>query len=162
MHVGKYFGSVEIDTKGKIDITFVLNQDSTYQISAQFDYYGGNNGYCFDGETWNYFGKWLSYKEYLFFEPCKEQYELDSDSVLICASCCEFPNGDFDLWETFRTLEERERYKKKKWFKIFKQYADLGYDYRLKVDPVTTEIYFHFGWDCHEEIWIDHPVKKIE
>src|SRR5690554_4012203 len=52
-HVGKYFGTVENDTIGKIDITFELNQDSTYEITAQFDYYGINEGHCFDGQHGN-------------------------------------------------------------------------------------------------------------
>ena len=50
IHVGKYFGTVENDTIGKIDITFELNQDSTYEITTQFDYYGINEGHCFDGQ----------------------------------------------------------------------------------------------------------------
>ncbi|HLW42276.1 MAG TPA: hypothetical protein VKY82_07910 [Flavobacterium sp.] len=161
-HVGKYFGTVENDSIGKIDITFELNQDSTYEITAQFDYYGINEGHCFDGQTWKYFGTWLWYKEYIFFKPCTANYEPTPDGMGECTNCCEFPNGDFDFLETFRSLEEREGYEKKKWYKIFDDYYDLGFTNRLKVDPKTKDIYFHFAWDCHEEIWNDNQIKKIE
>lgn len=164
-HSGIYNGVVEKDTIGKIEITLELKKDSTYEITAQFDYYGVNEGHCFDGQTWKYYGKWLSYEEYIFFKPCVANYEQVTDSTFKCSECCEFPNDDFDFWETlrepFKTEREKKKFYKKK-FKINQPFRELGYNDRLEVKTETKEIFFHFGWDCHEQIWVDHPIKKIE
>ena len=158
-------GKVKNDTIGKIEITLELNQDSTYAISAQFDYFGINEGHCSDGLTWKYSGTWLSYEEYIFFKPCKEVYEQTSDSTYECIACCEFSNTGFVFWETirepFKSEREKSKYYKKQ-YKINKPFQELGYRDRLKVETETKEIFFHFGYDCHEEIWIDHPIVKVE
>lgn len=146
-HQSEYVGTYEAVVKTNImygdtmkdtasmSINIVLNKDSTYVITLDFQ----SKGYCsVDGITIND-GNWIQHKNFILF--------TSND-----------PGGQ--IYGPLEYLQQSKSISKKKSKVLEEKYSDsTKYVQAFKIDKKGF-LSFVYTYDCHESIWGDRRINK--